>query len=73
MHKMGRVEDYSDQDGDRRLSILLTTPFTLIKAALPHIYAQKWGRIVNIASALGLHGAPLKPAYVAAKHGRTRG
>ena len=29
MHKMGRVEDYSDQDGDRRLSILLTTPFTL--------------------------------------------
>src|ERR687883_305990 len=30
---------------------------------------QKWGRIVNIASALGLRGAPFKPAYVAAKHG----
>src|SRR2546421_6216008 len=69
MQKMGRVEEYPDQDWDRMLSILLTAPFTLIKAALPHMYAQQWGRIVNIASALGLRGAPFKPAYVAAKHG----
>jgi 3-hydroxybutyrate dehydrogenase len=69
MQKMGRVEAYADQDWDRMLSILLTAPFTLIKAAIPHMYAQNWGRIVNIASALGLRGAPFKPAYVAAKHG----
>src|SRR2546430_492887 len=69
LQKMGRIEAYSDQDWDRMLSILLTAPFTLIKAAIPHMYAQYWGRIVNIASALGLRGAPFKPAYVAAKHG----
>jgi 3-hydroxybutyrate dehydrogenase len=72
MQKLGRVKEYADQDWDRMLSILLTAPFTLIKAAIPHMYAQNWGRIVNIASALGLRGAPFKLAYVAAKHGLVR-
>jgi 3-hydroxybutyrate dehydrogenase len=69
MQRMGRIEDYADQDWDRMVAILLTAPFTLTKAAIPHMYARNWGRIVNIASALGLRGAPFKPAYVAAKHG----
>ena len=30
---------------------------------------NKWGRIVNIASAHGLVASPFKSAYVAAKHG----
>jgi 3-hydroxybutyrate dehydrogenase len=30
---------------------------------------QKWGRIINIASAHGLVGSASKSAYVAAKHG----
>jgi 3-hydroxybutyrate dehydrogenase len=30
---------------------------------------NKWGRIINIASAHGLVGSPFKSAYVAAKHG----
>lgn len=30
---------------------------------------RKWGRIINIASALGLVASPFKSAYVAAKHG----
>jgi 3-hydroxybutyrate dehydrogenase len=69
IQRMGRIEEYADQDWDRMLAILLTAPFTLIKAAIPHMYARRWGRIVNIASALGLRGAPFKPAYTAAKHG----
>jgi 3-hydroxybutyrate dehydrogenase len=69
MQRMGRIEAYADQDWDRMIALLLTAPFTLIKAAIPHMYAQNWGRIVNIASGLGLGGAPFKPAYVAAKHG----
>ncbi len=69
MQKIGRIEEYADQDWDRMLGILLTAPFTLIKAAIPHMYAQNWGRIVNIASVLGLRGVAFKPAYVAAKHG----
>jgi 3-hydroxybutyrate dehydrogenase len=31
--------------------------------------ANKWGRVVNIASAHGLVASPFKSAYVAAKHG----
>ena len=30
---------------------------------------QKWGRIINIASAHALVASPFKSAYVAAKHG----
>ena len=31
--------------------------------------AQKWGRIINVASAHALVASPFKSAYVAAKHG----
>jgi 3-hydroxybutyrate dehydrogenase len=31
-----------------------------------------WGRIINVASALGLIASPFKAAYVAAKHGTPR-
>jgi len=37
--------------------------------ALPIMKAQKWGRIINIASTHGLVASPHKVAYVAAKHG----
>ena len=36
---------------------------------LPHMYAQGWGRVVNISSVHGLRASPYKAAYVAAKHG----
>jgi 3-hydroxybutyrate dehydrogenase len=36
---------------------------------LPRMVENKWGRIVNIASAHGLVASPFKSAYVAAKHG----
>jgi len=33
------------------------------------MYAQRFGRIVNISSVHGLRASPYKAAYVAAKHG----
>jgi 3-hydroxybutyrate dehydrogenase len=69
LQRMARVEDFADQDWDRMLAVMLTAPFTLIKAALPHMYARRWGRIVTIASSLSVNGAPFKAAYAAAKHG----
>jgi NAD(P)-dependent dehydrogenase (short-subunit alcohol dehydrogenase family) len=39
------------------------------RLALPSMIANKWGRIINIASAHGLVASPYKSAYVAAKHG----
>src|SRR5262245_65806546 len=39
------------------------------RLALPAMLKNKWGRIINIASAHALVGSPFKSAYVAAKHG----
>ncbi|HSR26683.1 MAG TPA: 3-hydroxybutyrate dehydrogenase [Candidatus Eisenbacteria bacterium] len=51
------------------LRIMLEAPFRLVRAALPHMYAEGWGRVVNISSVHGLRASPYKSAYVAAKHG----
>lgn len=48
--------------------IMVEAPFLLIRAALPHMYAQGFGRIVNISSVHGLVASPFKSAYVSAKH-----
>ncbi|MET9410627.1 3-hydroxybutyrate dehydrogenase [Streptomyces sp. NPDC002935] len=51
------------------LTVMLEAPFRLIRGALPHMYGQGWGRIVNVSSVHGLRASPFKSAYVAAKHG----
>jgi 3-hydroxybutyrate dehydrogenase len=51
------------------LAVMLEAPFRLAQAALPHMYRQGFGRIVNISSVHGLRASPYKSAYVAAKHG----
>jgi 3-hydroxybutyrate dehydrogenase len=51
------------------LTVMLEAPFLLTRAALPHMYEQGFGRIVNISSVHGLRASPYKAAYVAAKHG----
>src|SRR5438876_530564 len=51
------------------IDIMLTAPFLLTKAALPGMYARKWGRVINIASIHALRASAFKSAYVAAKHG----
>lgn len=51
------------------LRVMLEAPFLLIRAALPHMYAAGFGRIVNISSVHGLRASEFKSAYVAAKHG----
>ena len=33
------------------------------------MYAQGWGRVVNVSSVHGLRASPYKAAYVSAKHG----
>jgi 3-hydroxybutyrate dehydrogenase len=51
------------------LRLMLEAPFRLARGALPHMYAEGWGRIVNISSVHGLRASAFKSAYVAAKHG----
>ena len=51
------------------LRIMLEAPFRIIRGALPGMYDQRWGRIVNVSSVHGLRASEFKSAYVAAKHG----
>jgi 3-hydroxybutyrate dehydrogenase len=51
------------------LRVMLEAPFRLARRTLPHMYAQGWGRVVNISSVHGLRASPFKSAYVSAKHG----
>lgn len=51
------------------LDVMLEAPFRLVRAALPHMYDEGWGRVVSISSVHGLRASPHKVAYVAAKHG----
>ena len=50
-------------------TLMLESPFLLIRAALPHMYANGFGRIINISSVHGIRASEFKSAYVAAKHG----
>ena len=63
------VEEFPEEKWDAILSINLSAAFHAIKAAVPLMRAQGFGRIVSIASAHGLVASPHKAAYVAAKHG----
>ncbi|AEM85295.1 3-hydroxybutyrate dehydrogenase [Streptomyces violaceusniger] len=63
------IEDFPPEVFSRVLTVMLEAPFRLVRGALPHMYAQGWGRIVNISSVHGLRASPYKSAYVAAKHG----
>ena len=49
-------------------ALMVEAPFLLIRAALPHMYREGYGRIVNISSIHGLRASPFKVAYVTAKH-----
>ncbi len=51
------------------MALMVEAPFLLIRAALPHMYAQNFGRIVNISSVHGIRASEYKAAYVTAKHG----
>lgn len=63
------VADIDPADFHRILTLMLESPFLLIRAVLPHMYEREWGRIINVSSVHGLPASAFKSAYVAAKHG----
>jgi 3-hydroxybutyrate dehydrogenase len=63
------VEDFGEDDWDRLIALLLTSPFLLAKYAWPHLRASGDARFQVVASAHALAASPYKAAYVAAKHG----
>ncbi len=63
------VEDFPPQIFSDIVTLMLVVPFRLAQLCLPGMYAQGWGRIINISSVHGIRASPYKSAYVSAKHG----
>ena len=63
------LAEFRDAFWDQTIELNLTAPYLLSKAVLPHMRAQRWGRIVTVASINGRIPSPFSGAYVASKHG----
>ncbi len=63
------VWETPDDVWDRLIAVHLKGTFLCCKAVVPGMIAQRWGRIVNLASLAGKEGFPLDAAYCAAKAG----
>src|SRR5699024_105267 len=69
IQRVAPIQEFDPADFRLIHRLMLEAPFLLIRAALPHMYAQGWGRIINVSSAHGLRASAYKVAYVSAKHG----
>ena len=63
------IADFPVEQYDRVIAINMSAAWHLIRAAVPHLRAGRWGRIISTASAHSLVASPNKSAYVMAKHG----
>ena len=63
------VDEFPIDKWNAILAINLSAAFHTTRLALPSMKRNRWGRIVQIASAHALVASPYKSAYVAAKHG----
>lgn len=63
------VMDLTYEMWEQMLRIDLTSIFLTTKRALPSMTQQKWGRIINVASQLGIKGGVELSHYCAAKAG----
>jgi 3-hydroxybutyrate dehydrogenase len=63
------IHEFPNEKWDEIIAVNLSAAFYAMKAAIPSMVSNGWGRVINIASAHGLVASANKVAYVAAKHG----
>ncbi|MFC2010841.1 3-oxoacyl-[acyl-carrier-protein] reductase [Chloroflexota bacterium] len=59
----------SDEDWDKVLNVNLKSVFLCTRAVLRHMLKQRWGRIISIASIVGITGNTGQANYASAKAG----
>ena len=70
------LDDLTEADFDETIAVNLKSAFLCTQAVLPHMRAQRWGRIVNISSGAARGAGGVGVAYNASKagmEGLTRG
>lgn len=67
----GRAEELALSDWERVMSVNLTAPFALAKAAMPHMRRGGGGLIVNVSSVAGRRGWANASAYCSTKFALT--
>jgi 3-oxoacyl-[acyl-carrier protein] reductase len=70
------VDELTEADFDRTITVNLKSAFLCTQAVLPHMRAQRWGRIVNISSGAARGAGGIGVHYNASKagmEGLTRG
>jgi 3-oxoacyl-[acyl-carrier protein] reductase len=64
------IEEYDWEFYQQMFEFFIKSPVLLTRACLPHMKAQKWGRIINIGSEVVARGVGNFTAYVSAKGGQ---
>lgn len=70
------IDDLTEADFDHTIAVNLKSAFLCSQAVLPHMQAQKWGRIVNVSSGAARGAGSIGLHYNASKagmEGLTRG
>lgn len=63
------LENFPSGQFEKLINLMLIAPFYTIKAVVPYMKKNGFGRIINMASINGLVGFPGKVTYNSAKHG----
>ena len=69
IYRRATVAEMTPKQWDETLDANLKSAFLCAHYALPHMLRQRYGRIISIASGLGVRGAPRSSAYAASKAG----
>jgi 3-hydroxybutyrate dehydrogenase len=57
---VGPIPEFSPDRFRHMMTLMVESPFLLIRAALPHMYRQNFGRIINISSVHGIRESAIK-------------
>jgi len=63
------LEDMTAEQFDRMIAVHLRGTFLCTKYVLPHMYAQDYGKVINVSTQFAFGGTPLFTHYNAAKAG----
>lgn len=69
IHRGGRIHLISPKEFESVVDTAIMGAFYCSRMVIPSMIEQRWGRIVNITSVMGLRGWPGDTAYSAAKAG----